>query len=138
MLRSLMLVTFFALALSNLCSAGEVESAALVKGEYKGRWHGDAVHYIFEKVSTEGDFNGIVRFDKGGRFEDRTFVFAGKLEKDGSITIKRDPKDDEQVSHAKAPKEVKGQLVWDGNTTGPDLDKKVKFPFELHVPVAKK
>ncbi len=125
------------IALPGVSRAGEIETAALKPGDYRGRWHGDAVHFIIEKVNKEGVFSGVLRFDKGGRFADKTFVFTGKLANDGAITIDRDPKDNAQTSRAKAPKNEKGHLVWEGHTTGADLDAKVKFVFELHIPLPK-
>lgn len=115
----------------------DVETATLKPGEYNGLWHGDKVKFIFEKVHKDGVFSGVVRFPEKSRFPNATFVFSGKLANDGSITIDRDPKNDPQTSHAKKPKEVKGHLVWEGKTTGADLDPKEKFPFELRIPLDK-
>jgi hypothetical protein len=129
-------------ALSGVSRGGEVETKSLKPGEYDGLWHSDRVKFIFEKVHKDGTFSGVVRFPKESRYPDATFVFSGKLSDDGSITINRDPKDDSsiknpQTSEAKKPKEAKGHLVWEGRTTGKDLDPKEKLPFELRVPLAK-
>jgi hypothetical protein len=117
--------------------AGEIENAALRPGDFRGRWHGDKVHFIVEKVHKDGQFSGVVRFDKDSRFPDATFAFTGKLSNDGSITIDRDRKNDPQTSHAKAPKSEGGHLIWEGRTTGEDLDPKQKLLFELHIPIPK-
>jgi len=123
-------------ALSGVSRGGEVEAKSLKPGEYDGLWHGDKVKFIFEKVK-DGNFSGVARFAKDSRFPDKTIAFSGKLSNDGSITIHRDPKDDDQTSEAKKPKEERGHLIWEGRTRGKDLDPKVKQPFELRVPVAK-
>jgi hypothetical protein len=120
-------------AFSGVSRGDEVETKSLKPGEYDGLWHTDKVKFIFEKVHKDGTFSGVVRFDKDSRYPNATFVFTGKLEKDGSIAINRDPNNAAQTSEAKKPKEEKGHLIWEGTTTGKDF----KAPFELRVPLAK-
>ena len=122
-------------ALSGVSRGGEVETKSLKPAEYDGLWHGDKVKYILEKVHKDGTFSGVARFAKDSRWPDQTMAFTGKLSDDGSITINR--KDEPQTSEAKKPKTEKGRLVWEGRTTGKDLDPKEKLPFELRVPLAK-
>jgi hypothetical protein len=102
--------------------AGETEFAALKPGEYHGIWHSDKVVFVIFGP---------------GRFEGRSFKFTGKLANDGSITIDREKEDDPQTGHAKAPKTEKGHLIWEGRTTGADLDKNQVLPFELRLPLPK-
>jgi hypothetical protein len=123
-------------AVSNASYAGPRETAALKPGEYNGRWHGDKVKFIFEKVNEDGTFKGVVRFTKDSNFPDATFVFTGKLEKDGSIEIQRDA-NDPQKSRAKEPKKEGEHLLWEGYTSGGNLDPKEKYVFELRIPLAK-
>jgi hypothetical protein len=109
---------------------------SLKPGEYDGLWHGNKVKFIFDKVK-DGTFTGVARFAKGTPYPDQTMAFTGKLSDDGSITIQRDIKDIDQKSEAPKPAVKKGHLIWEGQTTGMGLDAKTKYPFELHVPVAK-
>jgi len=105
-------------------------------GIYAGQWHGDQVRFIVEEVAGDGTFSGVVHFDKSSRFPDALFVFTGEMGGHRSITIKRDPNNDPQVSKAREPVREKGDLIWHGETTGADLDK--AYPFELRIPIEEK
>jgi hypothetical protein len=124
-------------ALSGVSHGGDVETKSLKPGEYDGLWHGNKVKFIFDKVHKDGTFTGVARFAKDTPWPDKPISFTGKLSDDGSIAIQRDKKDDDQLSEAKKPEVKKGHLIWEGETKGPDLDAKTKWPFELRVPVAK-
>jgi len=78
---------------------------------------------------------GIIHFDKSSNFPDAIVLLTGELSRRGAITIKRDPKNDPQVSKAGAPHRDKGHWIWKGETTGGNLDK--AYPFELHIPLPK-
>jgi hypothetical protein len=104
-------------------------------GMYQGQWHGDKVLFIIEEVSGDGTFSGVVHFPKTSRFPDALFVFSGEIGRHRAITIKRDPNNDPQVSKAGEPRREKGALIWEGETTGDDLDK--PYPFELRIPLPK-
>ncbi len=109
------------------------DSDVIRPGMYEGQWHSDKVRFIIEEVAGDGTFSGVVHFDKTSRFPDALFVFTGEIGRHGSITIKRDPNSDPQVSKAGEPRREKGTLIWEGETTGDDLDK--PYPFELRIPL---
>ena len=102
-------------------------------GLYEGQWHGDKVRFIIEEVAGDGTFSGVVHFDKTSRFPDYLFVFTGEIGRHKSITINRDPNNDQQTAKAGEPRREKGSLIWEGETTGNDLDK--PYPFELRIPL---
>jgi hypothetical protein len=102
-------------------------------GIYTGRWHSDKVRFIIEEVSSDGTFSGVVHFDKTSNFPDALFVFTGEIGRQNSITIKRDPNNDKQVSRAGEPRREEGNLIWVGETKGDDLDK--PYVFELRIPL---
>src|SRR5262249_25941657 len=106
---------------------------AVRPGIYDGQWHGDKVRFILEDVAGDGSFSGVVHFDKTSRFPDALFVFTGEIGRRKSITIRRDPNSDAQVAEAGEPRREKGVLVWEGETTGNDLD--MPYPFELRIPL---
>jgi len=122
------------LALPGAGRASEFEKS-LVAGEYPGLWHGNNVKFIFEKVRPDGTFTGVIRFGKDTPWPDYTTAFGGRVERDGSITINRDPKTDRQTSKAGPPRREKGHLLWEGKTTGDDLDPNTNYPFQLRVPI---
>src|SRR5271163_3117553 len=86
----LLMVAAALLVLPGVSSAGPREFAALQPGEYNGRWHGERVKFIFEKMRNDGTFQGVVRFSQDSNYPNATFVFTGKLERDGSIGILRE------------------------------------------------
>jgi hypothetical protein len=102
-------------------------------GMYEGQWHGDKVRFIIEEAAGDGTFSGVVHFDKTSRFPDYLFVFTGEVGRHRSLTIKRDPNSDPQEAKAGEPRRVKGALIWEGETTGNDLD--MPYPFELRIPL---
>ena len=102
-------------------------------GMYEGQWHGDKVRFVIEEVSGAGTFSGVVHFDKRSRFPDALFVFTGEVGRHKSLTIRRDPNNDPQVANAGEPRRERGVLIWEGGTTGSDLDQ--PYPFELRIPL---
>jgi hypothetical protein len=122
------------LALPVAGRASDIDKS-LVAGEYPGLWHGSNVKFIFEKVRPDGTFTGVMRFGKDTPWPDYTTAFGGRIERDGSITVNRDKKTDKQTSKAGPPKREKGNLIWEGRTTGDDLDANTVFPFQLRVPM---
>ena len=75
---------------------------------YEGQWHGDKVRFIIEEVAGDGTFSGVVHFDKTSRFPDYLFVFTGEIGRHKSITINRDPNNDQQTAKAGEPRGKRG------------------------------
>jgi hypothetical protein len=121
------------LVLPGVSSAGPREVAALQPGEYNGLWHGERVKFIFEKMRNDGTFQGVVRFSQDSNYPNATFVFTGKLQRNGSIEILRDG--NPQDSRAGEPRREGDRLIWEGETRGGNLDPNERYQFELRVPL---
>ena len=111
------------------------DSDVIRPGMYEGQWHSDKVRFIIEEVAGDGTFSGVVHFDKTSRFPDALFVFTGEIGRHGSHHHQEGPEQRPASVQSRRTTREKGTLIWEGETTGDDLDK--PYPFEPRIPLCR-
>jgi hypothetical protein len=104
-------------------------------GVYDGKWHGDKVKFLVEKVSRDGCFSGIVHFDAASNWPDARFDFVGQVGPRESIIVRRIKDNCAQVGRSSGPCREGGTLVWRGTVSEGNLDR--PYPFELRIPLGR-
>jgi hypothetical protein len=130
---ALLLATLAALAMPRAATAADNRLPELRSGIYDGIWHTDKVKFIVEEVCPDGQFSGLVHFDKSSRWQDYCFRFNGQVGRRGVLTLTRVGDNCTQIARTDAPCREGRAEVWRGDVAGDGLDR--PLPFELRMPL---